>query len=798
MTCSTPAKWSVAWLAIGTLWIQTAPVLAQPYYVSPTGTDANPGTLEKPFASLHRAQSAGRQKPGNVFLRGGIYYLLETLVFSAPDSGSKEKPLVLQAYQNETPVLSGGIKLTQLNWQPFTNGIFAAKVPADLRTEEIFINGERQILARYPNFDPKAQYFDGFAADAISTNRAARWADPTGGYFHAMHPSLWGDFTWRITGKDARGEVTKEGGWQNNRGGAVHRSIRFVENIFEELDARGEWFLDAKTHTLYFYPPAGLDLKTATVEATRLRTLIEFRGDEAKPVRFVTLRGITFRHAARTVMDTREPLMRSDWAIHRGGAIFFNGAEDCALEDSFIDQVGGNAIFVNNYNRRLTIRGAHIARAGASGICFIGDPQATRNPLFHYDQVNKLEDLDRTPGPRTANYPADCLVEDCLIYLTGRVEKQTAGVQVQLAQSITVRHCSIYDMPRAGINFGDGSWGGHVIEFCDVFDTVKETGDHGSFNSWGRDRFWRPKISEVNDWVRQVPELPLLDVVKPIILANNRWRCDHGWDIDLDDGSSNYVITNNLCLRGGIKLREGFRRIVANNITVGSGLHPHVWYANSGDVFRRNIVWRDYQPALMPAPPWGEDLDANLIHREGATNAPATRLQKQSGRDTNSIVADAEFVDPVSGDYRVKESSPALKLGFVNFAMDKFGVRKPELKAIARIPTFPGQKPAASAVARDTAPRQWLEATVRNVADMGEMSALGLPGTTGVLVLDVTAKSVLARNGLQKNDVILSVNGIAVSDVTALVKEAPALVHFQTITLGISRTQKQFELSVTP
>ena len=86
-------------------------------------------------------------------------------------------------------------------------------------------------------------------------------------------------------------------------------------------------------------------------------------------------------------MDTREPLLRSDWAIYRGGAIFFNGAEDCALEDSFIDQVGGNAVFVNNYNRRVAIRGTQIAKAGASGICFVGDPQAARNPLFNYNQV---------------------------------------------------------------------------------------------------------------------------------------------------------------------------------------------------------------------------------------------------------------------------------------------------------------------------------------------------------------------------------------------------------------------------
>jgi hypothetical protein len=63
--------------------------------------------------------------------------------------------------------LSGGIRLDNLIWQPFTNGILQAQVPADLPTEEIFINGERQILARYPNFDPKAKYFDGFAADAI-------------------------------------------------------------------------------------------------------------------------------------------------------------------------------------------------------------------------------------------------------------------------------------------------------------------------------------------------------------------------------------------------------------------------------------------------------------------------------------------------------------------------------------------------------------------------------------------------------------------------------------------------------
>ncbi|HLP77986.1 MAG TPA: PDZ domain-containing protein, partial [Candidatus Paceibacterota bacterium] len=420
------------------------------------------------------------------------------------------------------------------------------------------------------------------------------------------------------------------------------------------------------------------------------------------------------------------------------------------------------------------------------------------SPMFNYYHVQDLGKIDRTPGPKNDNYPADCLVDDCLIYLTGRVEKQTAGVEIDLAQDITVRHCSIYDMPRAGINIGDGCWGGHVIEWCDIFDTVKETGDHGSFNSWGRDRFWRPNIGEVDAWVKQAPELPLLDVVKPIVLANNRWRCDHGWDIDLDDGSSNYIITNNLCLRGGIKNREGFKRVVENNVMVDNGYHPHVWYAECGDIFRRNIVWSEYQPANMHRPPWGAEMDFNLVHKSGMTqSAPATRLQQQSGRDEQSLVADAQFIDPAHGDYRAKDGSPALALGFVNFPMDQFGVQKLELKAIARTPQLPQAKTSVPIVATRTAdPVTWLGATVRNITGEGEMSAFGLPGVTGVLVLEVSADSALAKAGLRKNDVILSVNGAKTADTAALRQQMPSLSGGSLLRVTVSRDQREMIVDV--
>jgi len=774
------------------------------FYVAPGGDDANPGTLAKPFATLARAQQAARPAAGRaavtVWLRAGTYYLPEALVFTAADSGTQAAPVVYRAYEQEEPVISGGLRLTNLKWTPYKDGIMQAKVPAGFTTDQLFVNGALQPMARYPNYDPNERHFNGYAADAISPQRVARWADPAGGFIHALHRAEWGGMHYRITGKGPDNKLLYEGGWQNNRPMGMHNQYRMVENIFEELDAPGEWFLNAHTGTLYYYPPAGVDLAAARIEAVRLRHLVEFRGTAQAPVRCLTLQGLTFRHAARTFMDNREPLLRSDWTVYRGGALFYTGTEDCRLEDCFVDQVGGNAVFVNGYNRRLTVRGCHIARAGGNGVAFVGDRDAARVPRDWHDHSQNLANLDRTPGPKTDNYPADCLVDDCLIYLTGRIEKQTAPVEIDLAQGITVRHCSLYDVPRAGINIGDGCWGGHVIEFCDIFDTVKETGDHGSFNSWGRDRYWGLHGLDLNNdatWAAD-KAVVLLDAVKTTILRNNRWRCDHGWDIDLDDGSSNYHIYNNLCLRGGLKNREGFYRVVENNVVM-NGFHPHVWYKHSEDIVRRNIFFTDhYLPAGgMPGTPWGKEMDYNLVHAPGVTEPqPAARMAEQSKRDEHSLVADAMFVDPAHGDYRVKDGSPALKLGFVNFPMDQFGVQRPALKAIARTPELPPVKPDAASAASAAQPtaRIW-QAEVRNIAGLGERSAYSLPGEYGVLLVRVPVGSPAAKAGLQADDVILAANDRevrTVADLQARRKQAAG----QPLKLTVVRKQKTVHVEV--
>ncbi len=783
-------------------------VHAATFVVDPRGTDTNAGTLAEPFATLRRAQQAARQIAGResvtVVLRAGTYYLPDPLAFSAEDSGTRAAPVVYESYLHEEAVISGGMRLPPLSWAPWRDGIMQATVPDGLTGDQLFVNGRRQPMARYPNYDSRQRIFNGYAADVLDPQRIGTWADPRGGFLHAMHRHMWGDYHYRITGKDAGGALQYEGGWQNNRQMGMHDEYRFVENVLEELDAPGEWFLDGSRHVLYFYPPADLELGTAGLELVRLRHLVELRGNQQQPVKFITIKGLVFRHASRTFMDNREPMVRSDWTTYRGGAAFLEGTEDCALEDCFFDQVGGNAIFVNNYNRRVTIRGCHIAEAGASGVALVGDPQAARNPLFEYGQRQRYADIDKTPGPRSDNYPADCLVDDCLIYRTGRDEKQTAGVQIELAQGITVRHCSIYDVPRAGINIGDGCWGGHTIELCDVFDTVLETGDHGSFNSWGRDRFWGLTDLDLNDdavW-QDHQETPRLDVVKPIVLRNNRWRCDHGWDIDLDDGSSNYIVTNNLCLNGGIKNREGFYRVVENNIIVNNGFHPHVWYKHSQDVVRRNIMWSDhYHPAGgMPDTPWGREMDQNLVHRPGVTvPQPAALLVQQSQRDAHSIVADALFVDARAGDFRVLDNSPAISLGFVNFPMDRFGVQKLELKALARTPQLPAVTNAVDpdhltqVVQRS---RYLWQARVRDVSGLGDRSAYGLPGEQGVLALDVPETSDAARVGLQRDDVILNCNGRPVRNIAELLAMQDQAAG-KSLSISLQRKQETVSLDVT-
>src|SRR5260370_23027687 len=162
---------------------------------------------------------------------------------------------------------------------------------------------------------------------------------------------------------------------------------------------------------------------------------------------------------------------------------------------------------------------------------------------------------------------------------------------------------------------------------------------------------------------------------------------------------------NNFGLNGGVKGREGFNRTCENNVLVNNSLHPHVWYNDSHDIFRGNIVFAPYKPIQMKQ--WTQDIDFNLLHQPAMPRTnPATALQKLSSQDAHSLQGDALFVDEARSDYRVKSNSPALSLGFVNFNMDNFGVQSPKLKAIAQQPMMPSRPSETTPTLSETRTRE--------------------------------------------------------------------------------------------
>ena len=755
-------------------------------------TANNNGSKEKPFATvseaIQKASELKLQEPNTsitINILPGEYHLSKPILIPAVLS-----ELTIKGTNLSEVSIKGSIAL-EAKWNKFNENIYVTTVDNGLDFDQFIVDGKAQILARYPNYNEDAQYWQGFAADAISKERVASWKKPEGTYFHALHGGKWGGFHFQITGVNKDGTPILEGGHQNNRGSKPHKEYRMVENVFEELDSPGEWYLNKEENKLYYWPKENVDFTNSIFEVSVLKDLIQVVGTLDNPVKNVTISNITFENTKRTFMEIYEPLLRSDWTIYRGSAVFFEGTENCVVSNSEFTNLGGNVIMASKYNKGLQVIDNHIHECGASAVSFVGDPSAVRSPSFNYGQYVDLKDMDTVSGPKNELFPRECLVEDNLIYRIGRIEKQSAGVQISMAMDITVNHNSIYDVPRSGINVGDGTWGGHILENNDVFNTVLETSDHGSFNSWGRDRFWHPKRRVMDSITTANPNMPKWDAIKTTIIRNNRFRCDHGWDIDLDDGSSNYHIYNNLCLNNGIKLREGFYRVVENNIMVNNSLHPHVWFAKSEDVFKNNIVEKTYQDVGLSG--WGKELDYNLFPTE-----EAMMKSQMYNRDLNSVFGDPLFKDPKKLDFSVLENSPALKIGFENFPMDQFGVTNPELKGLAKTPEVPVLKRASNnAKEKGNSTISWLRNNLKNVESEQEQSAYGLNTTHGVIVLNTWKHSpAVKNNGIKKGDVILKANGEELKNIKDFFTVLKNNNTLDLIDIVVMRNQSELPLTI--
>ena len=673
-----------------------------------------------------------------VCIKNGVYNLTSAIFV-------KGENILLRGEKNA--IIQGCVKID--GWVDEGDGVYSAKTEYD--ADALYINGEKYQMARFPKYNPNIKIFGGFSRDVLSKAKAEEWKNPVGAYIHAMHLHNWGGYSYEVTGKDENGNLTYIGGWQNNRQMGMHSDFKYIENVREEMTEPGEWYFDKENKRVYVILKPEHSLEN--VEICVNSSFFVFKG-----CKNVTIENIKFRRAKRTFMLTNEPLLRSDWTIYRGGAIYFANSSGCSISKCSLFDIGTNGVFVDGKNRNITISKCHFKDLGASGICFVGKPSSVRSPLFEATKSQSFFDIDKKRGPKGSDYPRDCIVENCLIEHVGSLEKQATGVEISMSYGIQVINTSIYDASRAGINISEGTFGGHIIDGCDVFDTVKETGDHGSFNSWGRDRFWH--LSDLAQ--NEIYKYASLDCISKTVIKNSRFRCDRGWDIDLDDGSSNYEIYNNLCLNGGIKLREGFNRYVHNNITVNNSIHMHVWYENCGDVVENNVVFTEYQPILMNNG-YGKSIDFNVLHSKntrGVKNAP--ELEKITGMDKGSIKTKCIFKNARNSDYRLV--SPEIT-GFESFPCE-FGVRYEPLKRLARTPVLPkinqSQKKSKFNIIT------LFNMKVKNIETDGEMTVFATAGHNGVLVVDVDQFADASAKGILPCDVIVEINGKDVNSLSDL------------------------------
>jgi len=818
------------------------------YYISPDGSDDNPGTKDAPFATLDKARDqifedgiAGKETV-TVHLFDGYYFLDETFKLHSKNSGTISYPVIYQAENNGKVIVSGAVVLEDLKWKKHKNGIYRAVIPEKFLKnnafDELWLDDMKLDMARYPN-NAGDTLFGGITSLDILESRAGNYRYPTTGFIHALHNNRWGSVHYRITGISEEG-LEMEGAWQHNLRPSMRENVVMIENIFEELDHPGEWYLDRNTGMLYVYPPVDADLNDATPYAVNLKNLVQFEGNEEDPVKYIDIYGIEFRHARRVFMDEYEPLLRGDWSIQRSAAVFMEGTENCIIRDCFFNQLGGNGVFMSNYNRYSSVIECRFEKLGESAVCFVGNYTCTRSNPINFSNTVDYNEGDSIPGANGSDYPAFCKMGGCLVFAIGRVGKQTAGAFVSMSENITISHNTIYHVPRSGITINDGCWGGHVLEYNHIFNTVMETGDHGPFNSWGRDRYWKTRFhgAQKGDETGAL-QRSKLDNHLTTIIRHNRFEHNngHSWGIDLDDGSSNYHIYNNICLGCAYKLREGFYRLVENNITIGaSPPGKHVCFMNNQDIIRNNIhvstnddriVWH----GIYHHPLEALLLDYNIyfaIHGEPVFHSSGTipegfkermtlKEWSAAGRDIHSLVADPMFMDPMNYDFRVREGSPALKLGFKNFPMDQFGVQAPQLKELAekgyeKYKEFDPAKVLEGSYTADAKSLNvndkiytFLGAKVKDLNMEGEKSVAGVGEISGVFVIQVPESTVAETMGMLAGDAILSVNGKKVIDTGEFFKElkyikvSNAHLHMVgatdriiTIDLTVSKTNKKY------
>ncbi|MFH1024049.1 MAG: right-handed parallel beta-helix repeat-containing protein [Planctomycetota bacterium] len=529
----------------------SGPASARDIYVATDGRDAwsgrfaapDAGGKDGPFATLDRARDEIRKlkrengllEPVTVHVRAGTYFMDRTFTLTAEDSGTADAPIVYRGHGAERPLLVGGKPVA--GFAPHKDHVLVADVAAQglkgIAFRQLFFNGRRQILARYPNFDPKNPYAGGWIyADGkpmemykdqpgdskrllpYKEEDARHCSKPEEGDICIFPRYNWWNNIVRIVSNDRGKRVLA---LAQDCSYAIRPGDRYyIRGFQEELDSPGEWYLDRAGSNLYFWPPEPLQGKA--VVAPTLRTIVEIGRDASR----ITLRGV-------------------DIQCGEGDAVVLTETTNCLVVGCVIRNVGdynGSGVVINGGSGN-GVAGCDISEVGRYGVAISGGDRTTLTPAGNYADNN-------------------------YIHHVGVFYKQGVGISLNGVGN-RASHNLIHDGPRMGILFSGNNL---VIEYNHIRHMNLETEDTGAVYTGGRD--W---ISSRGTVIRYNYFHDILGFGK----KDGKWISPYyAWGVYLDDNTGGVDVIGNIvarCSRAGLHLHNGRDNLIENNVFIDNGLY---------------------------------------------------------------------------------------------------------------------------------------------------------------------------------------------------------------------------------
>ncbi|MHA1733937.1 MAG: right-handed parallel beta-helix repeat-containing protein [Promethearchaeota archaeon] len=441
------------------------------FYVSPGGSDSGAGTLADPFRTLSRARDAARALPSPmtgdvvVYLRGGTYYLDDTVTFNQSDSGTGGFTVTYRNYPGETPVLSGGRPVTGWSEVAGGGGVWSAPSPvSDFR--QLYVDGERATRARGAADFVLSTTGDGHA---VAKNSIQNWKNLQDVEFvykdiwtlPRVHPAyIKDDFVYMQ--QPAYSFLRTKSDSQNE-------APVWVENARELLDEPGEWYLDRGAGVVYYMPRPGEDLDSVGVVAPAVEVLLSVEGNSSDKVHDLEFRGISFEHGSwlqpnefgTNCVAVQANVIRTPgpgrWDSEMSPAnVVVRNATGIAFRSCNFTHLGTAGIHLRGGVQHSTIVGCKFSDVSGTGIQ-VGEVSATGDPASNAT-VKGLSVLN--------NYVTNCCVE----YMSG------VGIFGGYVRETRIEHNTISNLPYTGISLGWG-WSAKETEMAD--NSVKYNAIYG-------------------------------------------------------------------------------------------------------------------------------------------------------------------------------------------------------------------------------------------------------------------------------------------------------------------------------